>query len=86
MGRGGACKRDQFFCHCCDLKSENVITPNILKCAHCVRFDNPNCFHHPVGDHTYMKSVKIELCSLLETHTNLFNSENIENMTINLAR
>ena len=61
-----------------------MITPIILKCAHCVRFDNPNCFHHPVGDHAYMESVKIEWCSLLETHNHIFNSENIDKMTINL--
>ena len=77
--------KETIFCHCCDLKAENVILPNTLKCAHCVRFDNSNCFHHPVGDHAYMESVKIEWCSLLETHNHIFNSENVDKMTINAA-
>ena len=85
IGRGGACKRDENFCHCCAVKSDNVITPNLLKCQHCVRFGNLNCFHHDVGDEDYMSSVKSELTSLLETHNHLFDCEKIDKMTIKLA-
>ena len=49
-----------------------MITPNLLKFQHYVRFGNLNCFHHDVGDEDYMSSVKSELTSLLETHNHLF--------------
>ena len=57
--------RDEDLCHGCDLKSENVITLNVIKCLHCLRFDNTNCFHKPVGDHAYMQSLKSKLRTLL---------------------
>ena len=55
LGRGGACKRDEDFCHCCAIKSSHVITPNIIKCAHCVHFSNKLCYHHNVCDYYFCR-------------------------------
>ena len=85
IGRGGACKRDQDFCHCCDIKSDDIITPNLTHCNHCVRFNNLNCFHRPVGDKEHMKTVKSELRILIETYNEIFDRENVAKMTIKLA-
>ena len=84
IGRGGACKRDENFCHCCAITSTNVIVPNIIKCAHCLRFSNELCFHQPVCDNVFLENVKSELQSLLETHNHLFDRNKIESMTIKL--
>ena len=84
IGRGGACKRDEDFCHCCAMKSSNLIIPNVISCSHCVRFNNELCYHQPVCDEKFMAEVKDEMKLLLETHNHLFDSQKIEKMTITL--
>ena len=85
VGRGGACKQTEYFCHCCDIKSSNFIIPNLVKCSHCIRTNNQHqCYHHDVCDSSFMESVKNELKLLLETHDHLFDSDKIAKMTIKL--
>ena len=85
IGQDGVCKRDEDFCYCCDIKSDNFITPKLAHCNHCVRFDNLNCFHRPVGDDNHMKTVKNELWILIENHNDIFNSKNVAKITIKLV-
>ena len=84
IGRGGAAKRDENFCHCCAVKSSNIIVPNLIKCAHCNKFDNKLCYHHSVCDSKFLEDVKSELRVLLETHNHLFDREKVAQMTIKL--
>ena len=85
IGRGGACKRDESFCHCCPLKSRDVIAPNITKCVDCVRRNNLECFHHPVGDKEYLAEIKDDLQGLINTHSHLFDDDKVSKMSLYLA-
>ena len=58
LGRGGACKTSENFCHCCQQKSSNLITPNLLQYADCVRRGNNDCHHQPVCDKVYVNVFK----------------------------
>ena len=85
IGRGGACKRDKDFCHCCPLKSQDVIKPNLIKCVDCIRRDNVECYHHPVGDKKYLEDLQEQLAQMVNTYNHLFDDESIAKLTINLA-
>ena len=84
IGRGGACKRDEYFCHCCAIKSSDIIVPNLMKCSHCIRFGNSLCYHHNVCDEKFLLTIKGQLELLLETHNHLFDDPKIEQMTMKL--
>ena len=85
IGRGGACKRDEDFCHCCPLKSRDLIKPNLFKCVDCIRRCNRECYHHQVGDEKYLEDVKEDLQGLVDTHSHLFDDENVAKMTLKLS-
>jgi hypothetical protein len=46
LGRGGACKGMNYFCHLCQLHSDNVQLPNQLPCTCC----SSACYHHAMHD------------------------------------
>jgi hypothetical protein len=46
LGRGGACKGTNYFCHLCQLHSDNVQLPNQLPCTCC----SSACYHHAMHD------------------------------------
>jgi hypothetical protein len=41
LGRGGACKGTNYFCHMCQLRSDIVQLPNQVVCEKCSRDSTP---------------------------------------------
>ena len=78
LGRGGSCKRDENFCHCCQKKSSDIVTPNLVQCVDCVWHGNSECFHQLVCDAVYVEASKKDLEELIGTYNDLFDDEIVE--------
>ncbi len=57
--RGGAAKVKKFFCHCCTLKSDNIVTPNNEKCLKwCDPESDLPCYHQTFADNTNLEEYR----------------------------
>jgi hypothetical protein len=62
--KGGAAKRDNYFCHCCKCDSKSIIKPRDSICKTCEKKGKKICYHWPVGDKTTIERIKQELQEL----------------------
>ena len=82
LGIGGSCEIKTFFCHCCSLKLEDVVTPNTDDniCSPCSKKQQQtstwNCFHHDMCSESVVQKYQKVLEELQTTHAN--DVENIE--------
>ncbi len=59
LGRGGAAKVKKYFCHCCTLKSENIVVPNDKRCSKWCDLNSPlPCYHQTFANNTNMEEYR----------------------------
>jgi hypothetical protein len=84
LKRGGACKVAKDFCHCCACTSDEVISPNKVKCARCILKGKENCYHWDVGSEANMLRLQGELASLKQTYPYLADDSVLSRLKIRL--
>jgi len=70
LGRGGAAKVKKYFCHCCTLKSDNIVVANNDQCSKWCdpEFPHVPCYHQTFANNMNMeyKHVHQQLGTILE--------------------
>ena len=62
--KGGAAKRDGYFCHCCSCHSNQLGTPRHVICKECEKNNISECYHWPVGDLETLQRTEEELTKM----------------------
>lgn len=64
LKKGGACKRERFFCHCCPCESEKLHHANPSLCDRfCEGRDEETwrCYHHSITTNEQIESMKADI-------------------------
>ncbi len=71
---GGAMKRKTYGCYCCNIRKEDLATPNVQPCDDCRELGREGpCFHQTVSDEALMRKLSKEYDQILQENPHLAN-------------
>ena len=60
-------KNKKYACYCCNIHKDNLLTPNVLPCEHCILLGSTYpCYHQAISDEGLMIRLRAERDDLLQ--------------------
>jgi hypothetical protein len=81
-GRGGNCKKTNFFCHLCSATRHDLVSwkEGREHCKRCLERNKIKCYHHQVCDSTTVEALLSDLEESLDKCLNTYRAEYAEIM------